>query len=134
MGQEPEEDIQIYVADTTDELGLWYRLAPVSFMARSLVSPGGGISPFPAASLGSVVLHGPHTGRHTPRYERLSKSHAARLVLTGDGLGREVQNHFQPHQAAQVAQAAWSVLSETAPQADRLVEILVEELERVELN
>ncbi|MGB3409465.1 MAG: glycosyltransferase N-terminal domain-containing protein, partial [Jannaschia sp.] len=45
----PETDI--YVADTVGEMGLWYRLCPVSFMGGSLV-PIGGHNPFEPAALG----------------------------------------------------------------------------------
>lgn len=32
----------VWVADTLGELGLWYRLAPIAFVGRSLLAPGGG--------------------------------------------------------------------------------------------
>lgn len=130
--EEPEQDVQVYVADTDGEDGLWYRLASVSFLGNSLAAPGGGISPFPAAALGSVVLHGPHVGDHTQRYDRLSRAGAAHLVLTGEGLSREVQNFFQPDRAAQSAQAAWIELSQSAVQADRIMDVLCEILEVAE--
>jgi 3-deoxy-D-manno-octulosonic-acid transferase len=49
----------IYVADTLGELGLFFRLAPVSFMGKSLVDLGGQ-NPIEPARLGSAILFGPH--------------------------------------------------------------------------
>ncbi|HTH16912.1 MAG TPA: glycosyltransferase N-terminal domain-containing protein [Magnetospirillum sp.] len=56
-GQGPEGDA--YVADTMGELGLFYRLAPIVFMGKSLVATGGQ-NPYEPARLGAAVLFGPH--------------------------------------------------------------------------
>lgn len=57
----PAPDDQIYLADTMGELGLLYRLAPVSCIGRSFSRDGGGgHNPLEAALLGSAVLHGPN--------------------------------------------------------------------------
>jgi 3-deoxy-D-manno-octulosonic-acid transferase len=50
----------VWLADTLGELGLWYRLAGVAFVGRSLVLPGGGQNPLEAARLGCAVAVGPH--------------------------------------------------------------------------
>lgn len=52
----------VWVADTLGELGLWYRLAPISFVGRSLLPPGGGQNPLEPARLGCAIAVGPHTG------------------------------------------------------------------------
>jgi 3-deoxy-D-manno-octulosonic-acid transferase len=52
----------VWVADTLGELGLWYRLAGIAFIGRSLVAPGGGQNPLEAARLGCATAVGPHTG------------------------------------------------------------------------
>ena len=132
LGEEPEVDTQVYITDTQGEEGLWHRLASVSFLGNSLAAPGGGVSPFPAAALGSVVLHGPHVSNHADRYDRLARAGAARLVLTGEGLGSEVRRYFQPDLAATAAQAAWSEISIGAEEADRFVETMCSFLEAVE--
>jgi 3-deoxy-D-manno-octulosonic-acid transferase len=44
------------------ELGLWYRLAPIAFVGRSLIPPGGGQNPLEPARLGCAIAVGPHTG------------------------------------------------------------------------
>jgi 3-deoxy-D-manno-octulosonic-acid transferase len=52
----------IWVADTMGELGLWYRLAPIAFVGRSRVAPGGGQNPLEPARLGCAIAVGPYTG------------------------------------------------------------------------
>ncbi|MCB1784217.1 MAG: 3-deoxy-D-manno-octulosonic acid transferase [Alphaproteobacteria bacterium] len=57
----PQEEDDIYVADTLGELGLFYRLAPVACIGRSFsLDGGGGHNPIEAAQLGCAVLHGPN--------------------------------------------------------------------------
>jgi 3-deoxy-D-manno-octulosonic-acid transferase len=55
-GQPPEG---LWIADTLGELGLWYRLASVVFVGRSLLPPGGGQNPLEPARLGCAVAIGP---------------------------------------------------------------------------
>jgi 3-deoxy-D-manno-octulosonic-acid transferase len=48
----------IYIADTLGELGLWYRLAPVVFMGKSLEWTGGQ-NPLEPARLKCALIFGP---------------------------------------------------------------------------
>lgn len=52
----------IWIADTLGELGLFYRLARIAFVGRSLIAPGGGQNPLEPARLGCAVAVGPQTG------------------------------------------------------------------------
>lgn len=54
-----ERETDIYIADTMGELGLFYRLAPVVFIGKSLV-PMGGQNPLEAARLDCAIVFGPH--------------------------------------------------------------------------
>ncbi len=65
----------VYIADTMGELGLWYRLAPVTFMGGSLV-PHGGQNPLEAARLGCTILAGPHTENFADIYRDLDQKDA----------------------------------------------------------
>lgn len=67
---------QIYIADTMGELGLWYRLAPVSFVGGSLINVGGH-NPYEPVLLGSAVVHGPHVSNFQAVYDRLRNAKAA---------------------------------------------------------
>ncbi|MCB1542043.1 MAG: 3-deoxy-D-manno-octulosonic acid transferase, partial [Rhodoblastus sp.] len=49
---------QVFIADTFGEMGLWYRLASVVFVGKSLTA-GGGQNPIEPAKLGAAILHGP---------------------------------------------------------------------------
>jgi 3-deoxy-D-manno-octulosonic-acid transferase len=64
-GQPPPAEAGMWIVDTMGELGLWYRLAPIAFVGRSLVAPGGGQNPLEPARLGCAIAVGPHTGNFT---------------------------------------------------------------------
>lgn len=78
-GDKVRPDTDIYVADTMGELGLFYRLAGVAFMGKSLV-PLGGQNPIEAARLGCAIVHGPHMMNFEDIAERLRTLNAARQV------------------------------------------------------
>jgi 3-deoxy-D-manno-octulosonic-acid transferase len=61
-GQQPPIGEGIWIVDTIGELGLWYRLAPIAFVGRSLFAPGGGQNPLEPARLGCAIAVGPYTG------------------------------------------------------------------------
>ncbi len=58
-GGEIGPDTDIYVADTIGELGIFFRLAEIAFIGKSLV-PMGGQNPLEAACLERAVVFGPH--------------------------------------------------------------------------
>jgi 3-deoxy-D-manno-octulosonic-acid transferase len=57
-GETPQAGTAIHIADTMGELGVFYRLADIVFMGKSL-TVGGGQNPFEPARLGCAVLFGP---------------------------------------------------------------------------
>ncbi len=69
-GERPERDCAVYICDTIGELGLFYRLAGVVFVGKSLFS-GGGQNPIEPAKLASAILHGPHVGNFADVYAPL---------------------------------------------------------------
>ena len=131
-GDEPDEDVQVYIADTEDELGLWYRLAPTSFVGGSFVGDVVATDPFDPAALGSAVLHGPHVGDVAPRFKRLADAGGALQVEDADGLGDALQSLLAPDKAAALAQAGWSVTTESAGVVERLVELMDQAFEEAE--
>jgi 3-deoxy-D-manno-octulosonic-acid transferase len=68
---EPPPGEGVWVADTLGELGLWYRLAPIAFVGRSLLPPGGGQNPLEPARLGCAIAVGPRTGNFCEHVEML---------------------------------------------------------------
>ncbi|GIT92682.1 3-deoxy-D-manno-octulosonic acid transferase [Jannaschia pagri] len=124
-------DTQIYVADTIGEMGLWYRLCPVSFMGGSLV-PVGGHNPFEPAALGSAILHGPHVKNFADIYARLTEAAAARQVQDWADLGTTLAHVLEPDEAAKMAHAAWEVCSSGADVTERAMDLLFALLDGVE--
>jgi 3-deoxy-D-manno-octulosonic-acid transferase len=84
-GELPGAATDVYLADTMGELGLFYRLAPVAFVGRSLAR-GGGQNPLEAAALGAAVLAGPLTGNFGDIYAGLAQAGGARIVRDGAAL------------------------------------------------
>jgi 3-deoxy-D-manno-octulosonic-acid transferase len=121
----PESDAQVYLADTMGELGLWYRLSPISFVGGSL-EPIGGHNPFEPAALGSAILHGPYVTNFVDIYQRLSQAGAARLVSSPESLSVAVHELLNPERAATMANAAWDVCSAGADVTDRAMALLLE--------
>ncbi|GJD48862.1 3-deoxy-D-manno-octulosonic acid transferase [Methylobacterium crusticola] len=88
-GALPHAGVELYVADTVGELGLFYRACPVVFVGGSLVRHGGQ-NPIEAARLGAAILHGPHVRNFAQVYDVLGRSGGARQVGDGEELSRAV--------------------------------------------
>jgi 3-deoxy-D-manno-octulosonic-acid transferase len=85
----PTAAIDIYVADTMGELGLFYRLAPIVFMGGSLVEHGGQ-NPIEAVKLGASIVHGPHVFNFADVYEALDSASGARCADTQEMLVKQL--------------------------------------------
>ncbi|UOA30687.1 3-deoxy-D-manno-octulosonic acid transferase [Sulfitobacter sp. DSM 110093] len=125
----PDETTQVMVVDDPGDRGLFFRVAPVSFLGSSLVSGHGGCDPFEAAALGSAVLYGPKVRNYLPSYGRLATAGAARIVNDAGALGNAVSRLIAPDQAATMAHAGWDVISEGAELADRVIELIQDRLD-----
>ncbi len=66
----PSDRDPVFLADTIGEMGLWYRLAPVSLVGGSLC-PVGGHNPYEPARLNSFVITGPHIWNFSETYSDL---------------------------------------------------------------
>ncbi len=75
----PGRDADVFIVDTIGELGLVFRVAPVTFMGGSLVRHGGQ-NPIEPAKLGSAILHGPHVGNFAEVYAALDEAAGAEAV------------------------------------------------------
>ncbi len=128
---EPEPELEIFVADLPDELGLWYRLSPVSLMGGTLLGASGfGVrNPYEAAALGSAVLFGPHLGLWRESYTRLREAGAARAVTDTESLARAVEHLLAPDHVAEMAAAAWEVTTSGAEATDRVVTLVLDALD-----
>ena len=120
-----DADTQVYLADSLGEMGLWYRIAPISFVGGSLVKVGGH-NPFEPAALGSAILHGPHVANFADIYQRLTDAQAARQVDGVDELAQAVNFLLNPERAAMMANAAWEVASAGANVTDRAADLILD--------
>jgi 3-deoxy-D-manno-octulosonic-acid transferase len=119
----PDAEVQVYIADTA-EYGLWFRLAPVTFLGGSLAGGGCRIDPLEPAALGSAVVHGPRGGSYGAVIGRLAAAQGAALVGSAADLAEAVSELLAPDRAARSAAAAWAVASEGTQVTERLVEIV----------
>lgn len=98
-GENPDITTQVYIADTIGEMGLWYRLASVSFVGHSLdinYENLEGKNPFEAAALGSAILHGPAVSYFAESYDALAAARAARQITDAASLAASVLDLFDP--------------------------------------
>lgn len=82
-------DHDIYLADTMGELGLFYRLAPISYVGGGMARLGGH-NPLEPARLGSAVLHGPDMANFRTIAEAFAQAGAAICCDDVDALTRAV--------------------------------------------
>jgi 3-deoxy-D-manno-octulosonic-acid transferase len=122
--EEPEPETEVYIVDNPQEFGLWYRLAPVTFLGGSLAGQGALRSPMEPAALGSAILHGPRTGTHGAAFGRLGAARAARAVASANDLAEALGDLLAPDKAAKLAQAAWAVTSEGAEATERVLGLI----------
>jgi 3-deoxy-D-manno-octulosonic-acid transferase len=85
QGGRPERDCAVYVCDTIGELGLFYRLAGIVFLGKSLFG-GGGQNPIEPAKLASAILHGPHVGNFSDVYAALDAAGGALATPDAEAL------------------------------------------------
>ena len=89
LGAAPPTD-GVWIVDTLGELGLWYRLAGIAFVGRSLLPPGGGQNPLEPARLGCALAVGPHAANFTDHVARLRTAGALTVVRDATDLAHWV--------------------------------------------
>lgn len=122
-GAEPDDGTEVYLADTPSEVGLWLRLAQVTYLGGTLTGSSTR-HPFEVAALGTAILHGGATGAQAEAYARLTRAGAARAVRSGQNLGHAVEALLSPDRAATMVQAAWEVSTAGAVVANRVAELI----------
>ncbi len=129
-GHPIEDTTQVILSAMPEDLGLWHRVSAVTFMGSSLDRGAGGYDPLVAVALGSAVIHGPHVDRHRSLYDRLNQSKAALTVRSATELGDGVVELLAPDRTADMALAGWQMVTEGAPQADHLIELVQDTLDQ----
>lgn len=130
LGEAPAPGTQIYLADTIGELGLWYRMAEVVFMGKSLV-PKGGQNPLEAAKLGCAILAGPHCDNFKQVTREMLAAGALGQVADGAALTSAVGRLLaDPEIRESMAAAGLSYGMAQSGVLDRFVEALTPYLDR----
>lgn len=124
-----EDHKQTLISGDPADLGLWYRAAPLTFLAGSLAPGAVGHCPLEAAALGSAVLYGPNISAHLESYSRLAAAGAAHIVHDGASLGAAVIQMIPPDHASAMALAGWQVVTEGAELTDRLLDLVQDTLD-----
>jgi len=89
LGQLPDAGTQVYLADSMGELGLFYRLAPVAFIGKSLGAEGGQ-NPFEPARIGTAIVFGPRMSNFAGMAAAMLEAGAAEEVADEGALARAV--------------------------------------------
>ncbi len=114
----------IYVADTIGEVGLFYRLADLVFVGKSL-GGGGGQSPIEAAKLGKTVLHGPRVENLRDVYALLDEAEGALEVADASSLAETVSSLLaDPARLRRIARAAIETMQRHSGATARTIEAL----------
>ncbi|MBW6505359.1 MAG: 3-deoxy-D-manno-octulosonic acid transferase [Rhodobacteraceae bacterium] len=120
LEEEPEDDVQVLVVEDESELGLWYRLAPVTWMGGTLMQGDSLRSPLEPAALGSAIVHGPAIAAHSADFARLSEARACRVAGSPAALADVVVELIAPDRVATLAHNAWVTISGDAGVAENI--------------
>ena len=110
------DEIDIYIADTLGELGLFYRLSDIAFVGGGL-TPKGGHNPLEPARVGAAIVHGPHIFNFVETYRQMRHAGGAALVRNERELATAVRRLFADEKTRSVmAKAAKTAAEENAQQ------------------
>jgi len=115
-------DTDIYLADTLGELGLFFRLAPIVFMGKSLV-PAGGQNSIEPARLGAAVITGPHFWNFDEITRAMAAAGGLEIVDDADALAEAIiRDLSEPARAQARAKAAF----EYVERESRVLEVFMD--------
>ncbi len=123
-GEPVTAETEAYIADTIGELGLFYRLAPIAFIGKSLAAEGGQ-NPLEAAQLGCAIVHGPHMANFADIASHLGEAGASLRVTDAEELAAAVSRLLGDEaERTRRAAAARAVASAEAGVLDAVVDAL----------
>ena len=95
-GHAPKKDVDIYVADTLGEMGLFYKLAQIAVVGRTFSDDGGGgHNPIEPALLGAATLKGKNYQNQTQLVEDMKAAEGICIVETRQELAPVLLELFQ---------------------------------------
>ncbi|MHA1545425.1 MAG: 3-deoxy-D-manno-octulosonic acid transferase [Alphaproteobacteria bacterium] len=117
--------IDVYIADTVGELGLFYRLANIALVGGSLTADGGGHNPIEPAHLESAILHGPNVANFRDMYEIFDAGGGAIIVADTTDLIAQLDSLLgDPKRAARMAKANRARIQANAGSLERTISAL----------
>jgi 3-deoxy-D-manno-octulosonic-acid transferase len=133
-GQAPERAVDLYVADTVGELGLFFRLSQVAFLGGSLVEIGGH-NPIEPAKLGCALLHGPHVKNFRDVFAAFDRDGGSRAVADTQALAEAVHHWLSgPAAARQAARMAAQTAQQLGGALERTMQAIEPLLMRVAIG
>ncbi len=120
----PNDETQVYIANTLGELDLFYDISPVSFVGGSLV-PIGGHNIIEAARGNSAVIVGPHTSNFEDIIEEFIKKDACVLVNNKNELVKKLKIMLvDKEKTLKIINNANKVLDERSLLIDRILKTI----------
>jgi 3-deoxy-D-manno-octulosonic-acid transferase len=116
-GEAPGENVEVYVADTLGELGLWLSLARLAIMGGSFVEGVGGHNPLEPARLGCPAASGPHVANWASVYAELKARDAVAMIEDEPALSELIGRALEGRDERR-AEAALALLREKASAVD----------------
>jgi 3-deoxy-D-manno-octulosonic-acid transferase len=117
-------EVDVYIADGTGELGLFYRIVPIAFVGGSLI-PHGGQNMLEPALLKCAILHGPHVTNFQAIADDLARAGASRQIDGAEALAATVEGLLtNPDEATAMADAAAVTATTRENVLDRVVAVL----------
>ncbi len=118
----------VYLADTIGELGVFYRLAPVVFIGKSLAGDGGQ-NPVEPAHLDCSILFGPGMSNFSEIATRMAAAGAATVVPDPEALAEAVARRLSDDtRRAREAAAAAALAREQSGALDAVVAAILDHL------
>jgi len=130
LGEAVSSSTDVYLGDTLGEMGLFYKLAPVTFLGGSF-NDAGGHNPVEAALSGSALVTGPHVSNARAVYKEFWINKAAVKVMTAHALGDQVNRLLsEPESARQQAERARTLVEAGRGALDKTLDHLEPYLSR----
>jgi 3-deoxy-D-manno-octulosonic-acid transferase len=124
QGRLPAGSTDIYLADTVGELGLFYRLARIVFVGKSLVGRGGQ-NPVEPAKLGAAVLHGPFVHNFVEAFGAFDSMDGAITVGSSEELTAAIVRLLaDPTETGRIASGGQEAVASLTGALDRTMEAL----------
>ncbi len=120
-------DTQVYIADTLGELGVFFSLAPVTFLGGSFGDEGGH-NPYEPASFGTALLTGPRVKNFADAFDALCHAGAVEIVQTPGELGPQVMSLLQTGKAQSMGAAGQRFMNASETGLTDTIDLLTETL------